>query len=238
MKVKVSKNQKKTVCGSILPTKRLTLTDLVNDYIKPGGKREWRRAYEQCLTLKKGAPVNTLNLPNDIVTICTYGLHFDYKRNLFVPMEGHQRRIAGTLPEIIIELNHRNVLSMKFKSFEELFDFITDVANTVRTKHTNLKFGQLANFDLAYRFAAAIPVPMPQDFVYFQAGAFDGIKNLFMNAKMPLPPKARKGVANYTIPYKDLISIPQFAPLANLTAGEIEDFCCINSTMLLTITLP
>lgn len=220
------------------PSNLLTLTDLVNDYIKPKGKRAWRITYGKCLLLKNGAPVSTLQLPNDPITISVYGLHWDSKHNLFVPMDGHQRRIAGYLPLIIKELKRRKVQAKSFCSFEDLFDFVANVASTVHSKSSNFKFGPLANYDIAGRLAVVLQAPGPKDFVYFQAGALEGINNLFANASMSLPKKARPRVGNYTIKYKDLISIPQLAPLSKLTADEIEDFCCINSSDLLSVILP
>lgn len=220
------------------PSNLLTLTDLVNDYIKPKGKRAWRITYGNCLLLKKGAPVSTLKLPNDPITISVYGLHWDSKRNLFVPMDGHQRRIAGYLPLIIKELKRRNVNPLTFSTFEDLFDFVANVASTVRSKSSNFKFGPLANYDIAGRLAVVLQAPGPKDIIYFQAGALEGIKNLYKNASLPLPRKVRTGVANLTIYYNSLIAIPKFSPLSKLTADEIEDFCCINSHLLKTIKLP
>lgn len=242
MRLKKPTNQGGTGSGTCLaptpPPKQLTLTHLVNDYIKPKGKRAWRITYGNCLLLKKGAPVSTLKLPNDPITISVYGLHWDSKRNLFVPMDGHQRRIAGYLPLIIHELKRCKVQAKSFSSFEDLFDFVTNVASVVRSNSSNFKFGPLANYDIAGRLAVVLQAPGPKDFVYFQAGALEGINNLFANASMSLPKKARPRVGNYTIKYKDLISIPQLAPLSKLTADEIEDFCCINSSDLLSVILP
>lgn len=242
MKIKKTSNKGGSGSGTCPayppPPKQLTLTNLVNDYIKPTGKRAWRVTYGNCLLLKKGAPVSTLKLSRDPITISVYGLHWDSKRNLFVPMDGHQRRIAGYLPLIIKELKRRNVNPLTFSTFEDLFDFVANVASTVRSNTPNFKFGPLANYDIAGRLAVVLQVPGPKDFVYFQAGALEGINNLFANASMSLPKKARPGVRNYTIKYKDLISIPQLAPLSKLTADEIEDFCCINSSDLLSVILP
>ena len=221
--------------------KLLTLTDLVNDYIKPKGKRAWRITYGNCLLLKKGAPVSTLKLPNDPITISVYGLHWDSKRNLFVPMDGHQRRIAGSLPSIIKELKRRQQRKVKpltFSTFEDLFDFVANVASAVRSNTPNFKFGPLANYDIAGRLAVVLQATGPKDIIYFQAGALDGIKNLYKNASLPLPRKVRAGVANLTIYYNSLIAIPKFSPLSKLTADEIEDFCCIYSDLLKTIKLP
>lgn len=220
------------------PSNLLTLTDLVNDYIKPTGKRSWRVTYADCLLLKKGAPVSTLKLPKDTITISVYGLHWDSKRNLFVPMDGHQRRIAGYLPLIIHELKRCKVQAKSFSSFEDLFDFVTNVASVVRSNSSNFKFGPLANYDIAGRLAVVLQAPGPKDIIYFQAGALEGIKNLYKNASLPLPRKVRAGVANLTIYYNSLIAIPKFSPLSKLTADEIEDFCCINSHLLKTIKLP
>lgn len=220
------------------PSNLLTLTDLVNDYIKPTGKRSWRVTYADCLLLKKGAPVSTLQLPNDPITISVYGLHWDSKRNLFVPMDGHQRRIAGYLQLIIDELNSCKMQTKSFSSFEDLFDFVANVASTVRSNTPNFKFGPLANYDIAGRLAVVLQVPGPKDIIYFQAGALEGIKNLYKNASLPLPRKVRAGVVNLTIDYNSLIAIPKFSPLGKLTADEIEDFCCIYSDLLKTIKLP
>ncbi len=220
------------------PSNLLTLTDLVNDYIKPTGKRSWRVTYADCLLLKKGAPVSTLKLPKDTITISVYGLHWDSKRNLFVPMDGHQRRIAGYLPLIIHELKRCKVQAKSFSSFEDLFDFVTNVASVVRSNSSNFKFGPLANYDIAGRLAVVLQAPGPKDIIYFQAGALEGIKNLYKNASLPLPRKVRAGVANLTIYYNSLIAIPKFSPLSKLTADEIEDFCCIYSHLLKTIKLP
>lgn len=221
--------------------KLLTLTDLVNDYIKPKGKRAWRITYGNCLLLKNGAPVSTLQLPNDPITISVYGLHWDSKRNLFVPMDGHQRRIAGSLPSIIKELKRhqqRKVKPLTFSTFEDLFDFVANVASAVRSNTPNFKFGPLANYDIAGRLAVVLQAPGPKDIIYFQAGAMEGINNLFANANMKKPKKARANVSNHTIRYDYLVSIPQFAPLKKLTAGEIEDLCCICSGQLRNVSLP
>ena len=216
----------------------MALQQIVNDYIKPGGIRSWRRNYVNCLKFKTGAPFITAHLPRDIITICTYGLHFDKKRNVFVPMAQHQCHIAASLPLIVSELHRRKVLSMTFASFEDLFDFVTNLASTVRTSNPSLRFGPIANYDIACRLAKVIPAPDPADFVYFQGGALTGIKNLYANAGVILPPKARPGINNYTIKYSDLMVIPQFKPLSKLTADEIEDLCCIHSSLLSTIKLP
>lgn len=215
-----------------------TLTDLVNDYIKASGTRSWRRDYVNCLKFKTGARFITAHLPKDIITICTYGFHFDKKRNLFVPMAQHQRHISASLPLIVSELHRRKVLSLTFASFEDLFDFVTNLASTVRASNPSLRFGPIANYDIACRLAKVISAPDPADFVYFQGGALTGIKNLYANAGVVLPPKARPGINNYTIKYSDLMAIPQFTPLSKLTADEIEDLCCIHSSLLSTIKLP
>lgn len=220
------------------PSNLLTLTDLVNDYVKPKGKRAWRVTYGNCLLLKNGAPVSTLKLPNDPITISVYGLHWNCKRNLFVPMDGHQRRIAGHLPTFINELKRCKVKNMTFGTFEDLFDFVANVASAVRSNTPNFKFGPLANYDIAGRLAVVLQATGPKDIIYFQAGALDGIKNLYKNASLPLPRKVRAGVANLTIYYNSLIAIPKFSPLSKLTADEIEDFCCIYSDLLKTIKLP
>lgn len=241
MKIKKTSNKGGSGSGTCPayppPPKQLTLTNLVNDYIKPTGKRAWRVTYGNCLLLKKGAPVSTLKLSRDPITISVYGLHWDSKRNLFVPMDGHQRRIAGYLPLIIKELKRRNVDPLTFSTFEDLFDFVANVASTVRSNTPNFKFGPLANYDIAGRLAVVLQVPGPKDIIYFQAGALDGIKNLYKNASLPLPKKVRAGVANLTIDYSSLIAIPKFSPLGKLTADEIEDFCCIYSHLLKTIKL-
>lgn len=220
------------------PSNLLTLTDLVNDYIKPTGKRSWRVTYADCLLLKKGAPVSTLKLSRDPITISVYGLHWDSKRNLFVPMDGHQRRIAGYLQLIIDELNSCKMQTKSFSSFEDIFDFVANAASIVRSNTPNFKFGPLANYDIAGRLAVVLQAPGPKDIIYFQAGALDGIKNLYKNASLPLPKKVRAGVVNLTIDYNSLIAIPKFSPLGKLTADEIEDFCCIYSDLLKTIKLP
>lgn len=216
----------------------LTLTDLVNDYIKPTGKRSWRVTYADCLLLKKGAPVSTLKLPKDTITISVYDLHWDSKRNLFVPMDGHQRRIASYLPLIVKELKRLKMQNLSFSSFEDIFDFVANAASAVRSNTPNFKFGPLANYDIAGRLAVVLQATGPKDIIYFQAGALDGIKNLYKNASLPLPRKVRAGVANLTIYYNSLIAIPKFSPLSKLTADEIEDFCCIYSDLLKTIKLP
>lgn len=220
------------------PSNLLTLTDLVNDYIKPTGKRSWRVTYADCLLLKKGAPVSTLKLPKDTITISVYGLHWDSKRNLFVPMDGHQRRIASYLQLIIDELNSCKMQTKSFSSFEDLFDFVANIASVVRSNNSDFKFGPLANYDIAGRLAVVLQAPGPKDIIYFQAGAMEGINNLFANANMKKPKKARANVSNYTIRYDYLVSIPQFAPLKKLTAGEIEDLCCIGSGQLRNVSLP
>lgn len=220
------------------PSNLLTLTDLVNDYIKPTGKRSWRVTYADCLLLKKGAPVSTLKLPKDTITISVYGLHWDSKRNLFVPMDGHQRRIASYLPLIVKELKRLKMQNLSFSSFEDIFDFVANAASAVRSNTPNFKFGPLANYDIAGRLAVVLQATGPKDIIYFQAGALDGIKNLYKNASLPLPRKVRAGVANLTIYYNSLIAIPKFSPLSKLTADEIEDFCCIYSDLLKTIKLP
>lgn len=96
----------------------------------------------------------------------------------------------------------------------------------------------MANYDIAGRLAVVLQVPGPKDIIYFQAGALEGIKNLYKNASLPLPRKVRAGVVNLTIDYNSLIAIPKFSPLGKLTADEIEDFCCIYSDLLKTIKLP
>ncbi len=236
---KVKPSKKPTRCGGkLLPGHPLTLTDLVNDYVKPGGKRDWRRIYCQCLSLTNGAPINTLHKPSDIVTICVYGLHQNNK-NIFVPMDAHQRRIAKSLPPIIKELKQLHIASKTFASFENFFDFITHVATAIRTKSPNFKFGPLANYDLASRLAIGLSKPTPKDYVYFQAGALEGINNLFNNpnCNVKKPAKARNGVQNYTILYNDLVNHSQFVPLSRLTADEIEDLCCVFKNELKTISL-
>lgn len=226
-------------CNPVAPTPTVpvkTLTDLVNNYVAVS--RPWRSQWVSAYSLKKSVPVNTSPLPRDLITICTYGLRWDRHRKFFVPMAGHQRRIAGTLPLIVAELKKRNVLAQRFSSFELLFDFVTGVARTVRLAHPNLKFGPLANYDVAYRLATVMGGSAPKNYCYFHAGALEGIKKLYANAKLSLPPKARQGIANYTIRYVDLVSEPLFAALKLLSADEIEDLCCCSKNDLLTVALP
>lgn len=179
-----------------------------------------------------------MKLPKDTITISVYGLHWDSKRNLFVPMDGHQRRIASYLPLIVKELKRLKMQNLSFSSFEDIFDFVANAASAVRSNTPNFKFGPLANYDIAGRLAVVLQATGPKDIIYFQAGALDGIKNLYKNASLPLPRKVRAGVANLTIYYNSLIAIPKFSPLSKLTADEIEDFCCIYSDLLKTIKLP
>lgn len=226
-------------CGpklSPLPTIK-TLTDLVNDYIKPGGKRFWRRNYVSAVMLSKTVPVNPAPLPRNLVTICTYGLHCN-KSGVFVPMAQHQCRIAGTLHLIDAALKRSKVLTKTFASYEDLYGFVASVAASVRLKNPNLRFGPVANYDIACRLAMAMGGLAPKDFCYFHAGALEGIKNLYKNAGLSLPKKAIPGIASLTIPYATLVAIPKFAALKKLSADEIEDLCCCFSTQLLTITLP
>ena len=221
-------------CKQVAPTPIRTLTDLVNNYVAV--KRPFRIQLESAYSLKKSASVNTSPFPRDLITICTYGLRWNGK--LFVPMANHQRHVAGTLNLIVAELKKRKVLTLKFASYEDLFDFVTDVARTVRLAHPNLRFGPVANYDVACRLVTVMGGPAPIDYCYFHAGALEGIKNLYSNAKLTLPPKARPGIANYTMRYADLVSEPQFSALKLLSADEIEDLCCCYKNDLFTIALP
>lgn len=226
-------------CGpkpSPMPTPK-TLTDLVNNYIKPGGKRDWRKDYASALMLSKTVPVKPAPLPHDLVTVSTYGLRSN-KGGVFVPMAEHQRHIAGTLPLIVTALKRSKILSMTFASYEDLYSYIASVVSTVRIKNPNLRFGPVANYDIACRLTKVMGGPDPKDFCYFHAGALVGIKNLYNNARLSLPKKAIPGIASLTIPYASLVAIPQFAALKKLTADEIEDLCCCYSTELLTVSLP
>ena len=159
------------------------------------------------LNISSGLYPNLL-ASGDIVNLCTYGLHFDKKSNYLVKMGAHQRRISHYLPLIEAELKSCNALSLKFKNFEDAYDFIAHIVAKVRKANPNLRFGPTATYDVAMRLYYALQGICPKDIVYFHSGAFEGIKSLYSNMKRPRPPKARPSINHYTINYPTLIAEP------------------------------
>lgn len=214
-----------------------TLTQLVNWYIK--NIRPVRDKGVTAFQLNSTSGLHpTLLAAGDVINLCTFGLHFDKKSGYLVKMEPHQRRIAHDLNFIEAKLKRRNALSMKFKNFEEAYDFVAHVASTIRKANPNLRFGPTATYDVAMRLYYALQGLRPKDIVYFHSGAFEGIKNLYSNMNKPRPTKARSNIDHYTIDYTTLVAEPLLKSLSKLRADEIEDLCCILKDELKTILLP
>lgn len=214
-----------------------TLTHLVNWYIKNirPVRDTWMTAFQ--LNVLSGLHPALLAI-GDVVNLCTYGLHFDKKSGYLVKMEPHQRRIVHYLHLIEAELKRCNALSMKFKNFEDAYDFVAHVAATERKANPNLRFGPTATYDVAMRLYYALHGLSPNDIVYFHSGAFEGIKNLYSNMKKLRPTKARPSIDHYAIDYTTLVAEPLLKSLSRLRSDEIEDLCCVFKNQLKTISLP